>query len=204
MPPPLDLSGQKYGRLRVIKLTSLPRQRSKWLCECDCGNTVEVFSTSLRTGHTKSCGCYNRELIDARKTHGMKGSREYSSWRAMRYRCRNPRCPAFPNYGGRGITVCRRWESSFLNFYADMGERPDRKTLDRIDNDGNYEPGNCRWATAKEQGRNTRATKLNPVAAQVIRYVVVNDGRSQRQVARTYGISATQVHRIVRGERWAA
>lgn len=132
-----------------------------WKCQCDCGNMSIVKASNLRRGKTKSCGCYESDSKSERaKTHGMHKSREYFSWQSMRRRCENEREPGYEIYGGRGIQVCERWSNSFADFYADMGPRPDGTSIDRLDVNGNYEPGNCRWATREEQARNTRANRL--------------------------------------------
>ena len=164
-----DLTGQTFERLTVIKrTTSTERGYARWLCECQCGNTTIVRSVSLRNGHTRSCGCLQREWctklgristgVISKHGHTINGrTSTYESWRSMKTRCINQNQKNYMYYGGRGIKVCDRWIKSFENFLADMGERPDGKTLDRYpDNDGNYEPGNCRWATAKQQIANRR------------------------------------------------
>jgi hypothetical protein len=149
----IDLTGQRFGRWVVIAYAG----GSKWLCVCDCGTVVVVWGHALRTGDSKSCGCLRDELISARsKTHGMTQSREFQTWASMLQRCANPNHPGYAYYGGRGISVCEEWRCSFLAFFADMGERPPGCTLDRIDVNGNYEPGNCRWATAFVQTHNRR------------------------------------------------
>lgn len=132
-----------------------------WACKCDCGNTKTLKSIVLRRGLSQSCGCLKLEVLVERSTkHGhspAKGgfSPTYHSWTAMMQRCTNQNSERYKDYGGRGIAVCERWHE-FANFLADMGEKPFRKSLDRIDNSGNYEPANCRWATFKAQGRNKR------------------------------------------------
>lgn len=159
-----DLTGQRFGRLTVIELAPKPWRgaSSDWLCRCDCGAETIGCSGSLVRGITRSCGCIRRERITAANTtHGLVGTAEYQSWSAMKARCTNSNDPAYPRYGGRGISVCDRWQK-FENFLADMGPRPggnaipwsERTTLDRIDNDGNYEPGNCRWADWATQRTN--------------------------------------------------
>lgn len=130
---------------------------------CDCGTVSVVFLKHLRSGASQSCGCFSIERLTERRgennpvrTHGLSGTRTYDSWRSMLGRCLNPNAPNRRYYGEAGVTVCERWRS-FENFLADMGERPEGKTLDRIDPYGNYEPTNCRWATYREQRANQRA-----------------------------------------------
>lgn len=157
----VDLTGQTFGRLTVIeRAESDNRHNHKWLCRCTCGETRSVIGYNLTSGLTKSCGCLHREMSTGlghwRRTHGKRHTPTYRTWLDMIQRCTNPNNPRYTDYGGRGITVCERWRS-FENFYADMGDRPGAGySLDRIDNDSGYAPGNCRWATAEVQQRNKR------------------------------------------------
>ena len=150
-----DLRGHApFGRLSIIKCKGSNGNELTWLCKCDCGKIIVVSSNHLQRKHTTSCGCYCREI---HTTHGKTGSLERSIWNSMIQRCTNPNNKRFKSYGGRGITVYDRW-LKFENFYADMGDRPEDMSLDREDNDGNYEPGNCRWATIEEQNNNKNNT----------------------------------------------
>lgn len=167
MPAFIDLTGQRFHRLLVLKradsLSSVGRVQ--WDCRCDCGNEVVIPGLHLKTGNTKSCGCQrvdsSRANGKARKTHGMTRSPEYRAWQSMKDRCYNEDCENFKNYGARGIVVWHTWMKSFNNFYRDMGPRPGPDySLDRIDNNGNYTPSNCRWATAEQQANNRRTNYL--------------------------------------------
>ena len=148
--------GTRFGKL-VVRVCPIVRNRRTYVeCLCDCGNVFTVRADVLRAKGTHSCGCYNKHRL---RTHGRTGTAEYAIWTSMKARCQNPKNLAYPDYGGRGIAVCERWRK-FENFLADMGQRPTpAHSLERIDNDGNYEPSNCRWATRKEQAVNTRGNR---------------------------------------------
>ena len=163
MPTRIDIANQRFGRLIALKPTKRDQSGWWWLCICDCGKQTTVRGTVLRRNDTKSCGCSMHETKIKHGHHRRHNGRHtpsptYISWAGMLTRCRNSKQRCYTNYGGRGITVCKRW-LTFKNFLADMGERPAGLTLDRINNDGNYEPKNCRWATLKEQRNNQRAPR---------------------------------------------
>lgn len=154
-----NLIGQRFGRLVVIERAPNRAGNSCaiWRCLCDCGNEKLKASHDLKRAHAPSCGCWGRERIsEAKGTHRLTETREYVIWAGMKQRCLNANSDAYPYYGGRGIQICDRWVDSFESFLADMGKAPPGTSIDRIDNDGNYEPGNCRWATAKVQTKNRR------------------------------------------------
>ena len=146
----------KFGLLTVLERVDNDRfGRTQWRCRCDCGREHVAALFRMTSGHTKSCGC----IKGAAPKHGMRNTPTYHTWLAMRARCNNPNSDEFHRYGGKGITVCARWQESFEAFLADMGERPSGKTIDRIENAKGYEPGNCRWATPREQRMNQERMK---------------------------------------------
>lgn len=166
--------GRRFGRLVAMKSDRTKSGQVGWVCQCDCGKTTTVITASLIGGNTKSCGCLSVDRskesptrfrpghvsTHSQKTHGMSDTLEYRIWILMRERCYNSKHNSYDRYGGRGIIVCDRWLDSFVNFIDDMGRRPSKDhSVDRINNDGNYEPGNCRWATHKEQSNNRKGNR---------------------------------------------
>jgi len=161
----IDLVGQKFGRLTVLSYVkdnrSKGKKRSLWHCKCDCGKEVITRGDGLKNGHTRSCGCLQADIARTNSTvHGLYGTKYYHIWMNMRDRCNNAKNRMYCHYGGRGIIVCKEWESleNFID-WARVGYKENLQ-LDRIDNNGNYEPSNCKWSTAKEQQRNKNNNRI--------------------------------------------
>ncbi len=156
-----DIRGQRFSRLTIVQYAGRCRRDSLWLCSCDCGSDVKVTGSNLRSGNRKSCGCLKKEINGATHiTHGMSKTKIYRRWRSMLSRCSHSGTNGYKWYGGLGISVCERWRNSFEDFLSDVGMPPSPShTIDRIDVKGNYEPGNVRWATAKEQAKNKSNTR---------------------------------------------
>lgn len=198
----LDITGKKFFRLTAIAPADDRKNITFWLCQCECGRTKEVATADLMRGHTKSCGCYSREMTKlSRQTHGETSNRqvtpEYRIWCGIKARCCNKNSERYKDYGGRGITICDRWINDFDAFLDDMGRRPSNKhSIDRIDNDGNYSPENCRWATIDEQSRNTRVVKrisINGVEKTVYEWASISGVKPKTILARLRLGWATQL-----------
>lgn len=159
-----DITGKKFGRLTVKEFLYKQNKCNFWKCICDCGNEIVVRQKDLRRGHTKSCGCYQRERAkEANTKHNLVGSKIYNTYLRMKQRCFDKNCERYKNYGGRGVTICDEWldkENGFINFYNWAYENGynENLSIDRIDVNGNYEPSNCRWITMEEQARNKTNT----------------------------------------------
>jgi hypothetical protein len=231
-------AGTVFGRLTAIEATRTAAGRRAMLCRCECSQTAIVDNAKLRNGHTRSCGCLRREVAaesartnpviaeyrisDKRReqtrewatTHGLSYHAHHSRWSGMMSRCHNPDNPGFRNYGGRGIEVCPEWRDlSIFCAWIDenLGPCPPGKSIDRIDNDGNYEPGNVRWATAKEQLSNFRGTSVrgedcrqaklttSDVISARQRYA---EGETQTSIARDFGMNPGTIGSIVAGKTW--
>lgn len=177
----------------------------KWICRCDCGAVKKVCASSIRGRRVASCGCLLKEkarerMVARSLTHGMSSSPEHSIWAAMKSRCHNPKSGGYRNYGGRGIAVCERWINSFENFYSDVGPRPSSNhSIERIDNSRNYEPGNVRWATAKEQARNRRSSAIltfNGISATIAEWSE-KTGLTQLQISHRLRLANWSIDRIL-------
>lgn len=197
MPKRLNLAGRQFGRLRVLSFSHIEKRTARWLCLCSCGKETTLCGSYLIRGITRSCGCLVRETTKRISTkHGhaprAKPSPEYICWAAMIRRCFNPNNKSFKDYGARGITVCKQWRGHFEAFLADMGAKPPGTSIHRIENDGNYEPDNCIWATRETHESNKR--KPAP------RTIVIIDGApySIKQAAKAYGFSASGVRNRMR------
>jgi hypothetical protein len=202
----IDLTGKTFGRLDVIGRVDPSPYKSRehaWQVRCKCGESFVTRGYSLRVGDTTSCGCARKERIgNLNKSHGRAKTTEYRIWAMMRVRCLNKANKAYQWYGGRGITICDRWLSSFENFFSDMGKRPSPKhSIDRINHNGNYTPENCRWADTKTQGRNRRGVKLSPAACLEI-VELRRSGMIYSEIAKLYGVDTANIYQIMKGNSW--
>lgn len=194
-----DISGRRFGIWTVLGRAPKGKSNSAyWMCRCDCGTERPVAGTDLSRGRSLCCGCIGNaaaaERGRANTTHGMRGSREYRIWQGIKRRCLSEKDAGFPSYGGRGITMCPSWVNSFETFFKDMGSCPDGRSIDRIDNEGHYEPNNCRWATKEQQGNNKRSN-----------VVIIANGRSLTlaEWSRETGIQESTMARRLHGLGWA-
>lgn len=187
---------KKYGRLTALKHISTDKHRNeKWLFSCDCGETKVISLKHVKYGKTRSCGCIRRETAKKLRTsHGMEGTKIYNIWKAMKKRCNNHNDPSYENYGGRGIQVCDRWLDSFENFYEDMGERPEGKSLERVDNNKGYSKENCVWEVRRKQNINQRIRKDNNTGVKGVHkykgsYIASARGDKGERVSKTFSIN---------------
>lgn len=190
MPKIVNFVGQKFGKLTVKEKHGSRNNRTLWLCQCECGNNTIVNRRYLINGDTKSCGCLKKK--PQVNTHRMSKTPEYVTWCSIKNRCYNKNQKKYKDYGGRGIKVCDRWKNSFINFYSDMGKRPSKAhSIDRINNNDDYSPDNCKWSTPIEQANNTRSNRTIEINGEV---------KTLAQWCRFYNINHAVVKvRIFRG-----
>lgn len=187
-----DFTGQVFGILHVLERAPPAGKHIKWRCRCDCGTVSDFFATNLARGLSQSCGCV--------RVHHMTDTPEHRAWQGMFDRCNNPNSHGYKDWGGRGITICDRWRNSFRDFLADMGPRPSpQHSIDRKDNNGNYEPSNCRWATKAQQSRNSRGARLNDNIVKDIRA----SSLSAEVLAAQYGVSKGCIWHVLAHRTWA-
>lgn len=190
----INLTGQKFNRLTALEaIPGTSTTSRRWRCLCDCGVETTVTTDNLRAGRVKSCGCARLDAAaaNAKKsiTHGMTNTPTYKSWRSMKDRCSDTNNQ---DYGGRGIKVCSRWVDSFESFLADLGERPERHTLDRINTDGDYEPSNCRWSDKTTQARNRRVSRFLTINGEKVPLMQVAEEVGLSKTAAQYYFSLAQ------------
>ena len=211
--------GQRYGRLLVLGRGEKRGRKQMLRCLCDCGSACEADMSNVRNGNTKSCGCLARETAAQRAngaalckrmgeknlkhghSTGYKQTKTYVSWVDAKKRCYNHANKRYADYGGRGVTMCDEWRHDFRAFLRDMGECPEGMTIERKNTDGNYEPGNCVWATRKVQARNRRATVLTMEDAQSIRQRRAS-GEGTNALANAFGTSRANIWMVVTGKTW--
>ena len=204
-PAPMD--GQTFWGWTVVKIDQRINRRWYWIARCQCGTVRSIDGYKLRSGASRSCGCGFRPGQSGPDPAPGSNVREYRSWHAMRDRCDNPSRPGYSYYGGRGITYCDRW-ASFTAFLEDMGARPEGATLDRIDGEGNYEPGNCRWADLSTQNQNRRSPKRSRPQGRLTASSVVEirrrvaAGETQAVLAEVFQVSTTTIYNVAVRKSW--
>ena len=196
----IDLKGKRFSRLTVIeRVENNSRGNTMWRCKCDCGNEIVVRGSCLTSGNTKSCGCYRYDqTVSKNKTHGKSHTRIYVEWQNMKQRCFDPKDKSYPDYGGRGISICPEWvgehgAKNFISWAYENGYKDDLQ-IDRIDNNGNYCPENCRWATKKEQANNRRSNIL-----------ITYNGKTQtlKQWCEELGLDYFSTRQRIRRNHWS-
>lgn len=199
-----DLKGQRFNRLLVISRANVPKGKTKaWMCRCDCGVLKKIRADHLKTGRTRSCGCYNKEIASKRmSTHGMSGTREHITWVGMKDRCGNKDSKIYKYYGGKGIKVCSEWVDSFERFYKDMGSRPKGHSIDRIDGSLGYSPSNCKWSSRNDQARNRSCVKLNENSVGFIKRYLSKGIFSNIEISRLFNVSPQIISQINKGHTW--
>ena len=190
-----ECKGEKFGRLLVLedffKTVKGNKKAHYCICKCDCGNEKIVSANHLRTGHTLSCGCLHKEQLSERvSTHKQTGKRLYNIYLGMKYRCYTKTCKRYNDYGGRGIVICKEWLEDFLSFkkWAEENGYNENLTIDRIDNNGNYEPSNCRWITKEEQQRNKRNNVF---------YCIDGERLNVGEIERRYKIDRHKIRKLI-------
>ena len=198
-----SLVGKRFGRWEVIEAAGKDKgNNTLWVCKCECGNIRPVRRGHLTTGESLSCGCFQREVNGSwSRTHGMTKTPVYVIWRGMLSRCKRVGNASYASYGGRGVTVCDRWQS-FESFLADMGPRPYGHQIDRIDVNGDYEPANCQWVTPALNAQNRRNNKLDRSKVEEIRRLYSLGGISQMELGRRYNVHGATIGSVVRHEQW--
>lgn len=199
----IDLTGNRFGSLTVIEFIGLDKQRNaRWKCVCDCGNYSTPAANNLKAGVTTSCGCVQRKASKEYNTkHGLSTTSTYTIWHDMVRRCTDPRRIRYSQYGGRGITVCDDW-MYFENFVRDMGQRPNKLTLERKDNDKGYSKDNCIWATQLQQSRNKRTNKLNIPKVKLIKYMFNVTSIDKKTIKDHFGISIQLLNAVLKNKIW--
>lgn len=209
----VDLTGQKYGRLTVLSMVRTPGKDVRVNCRCDCGGEITALAYNIRNGNTSSCGCLSREVRVARglllaplmgaanRRHGRSATPTYTRWSDAKKRCHSPQNKRFMYYGARGIQMCAKWRYSFAAFFADMGECPPGLTLERLDNDKGYEPGNCIWADRERQAQNRKWNKTDAEGVREIRARAAA-GEPRQHLAEAFGMTISNVEKIIARQTW--